>query len=210
MIVNGGTSTLSSLPPTLYPRQEFWSQYPGGPVWPGVPWLPGLPGVPGLPGRPGGPWLPARPSPGGPAEPKIVSQHLTNSETIKEEKQNKRIMWSWGSICHAVIIPSIFTPPPLLTLKQRMLKKAAAASEMSREPGRLRQTLAEEQPSRASVFLFTWEKLTHQDSLQQSAQISNQYYDCSSMCQTHSTTNISQRQKRWRRTFLRTFLSHQT
>lgn len=56
------------LPPTLYPRQEFWSQYPGGPVGPVLPGLPGRPGVPGLPGRPVGPWLPVRPSPGRPAD----------------------------------------------------------------------------------------------------------------------------------------------
>lgn len=54
------------LPPTLYPKQEFASQYPGWPAGPVVPGFPGLPGVPGLPGRPGGPWLPVRPSPGKP------------------------------------------------------------------------------------------------------------------------------------------------
>lgn len=85
--VNGRTSAWTSLPPALYPRQEFWSQYPGGPVCPGAPWLPGLPGVPGLPGRPGEPWLPVRPSPGRPAKPKIVSKHMTNSEMIKGEKE---------------------------------------------------------------------------------------------------------------------------
>lgn len=54
------------LPLTLYPRQEFWSQYPGGPAGPVVPGFPGLPASPGLPGRPDGPWLPVRPSPGSP------------------------------------------------------------------------------------------------------------------------------------------------
>lgn len=53
-------------PPTLYPRQAFWSQYPAGPGGPTGPGIPGLPGLPGLPGRPDGPGLPVLPSPGGP------------------------------------------------------------------------------------------------------------------------------------------------
>lgn len=99
------------------------------------------------------------------------------------------------------------------TKKKKTQKKMdeATGREMSRELEQQCQILDEMQPSRASVFLFTWGKLTYQDSLQQSAQISNQYFDCGSMCQTHSTTNISQRQKKWRQTtFLCAFLTHQT
>lgn len=87
----------------------------------------------------------------------------------------------------------------------------APARGMSRELKQQRQILAEMQPSNACAFLFTWEKLTYQDSRQQSAQISNQYFDWSSMRQALSTTNISERRKWWRQTaFLSTFRSHQT
>lgn len=71
----------------------------------------------------------------------------------------------------------------------------APARGMSRELEQQRQILAEMQPSNACAFLFTREKLTNQDWRQQSAQISNQYFDWSSMRQTLSTTNISQRWK---------------
>lgn len=114
-------------------------------------------------------------------------------------------MWSCGSICHPVIIPSIFNTPPHPpccwdrnnTKKKIITEKMdeATGKEMSRELEQCCQILDEIQPSRASVFLFTWGKLTDQDTLQPSAQISNQYFDWGSMCQSHSTTDISQRQK---------------
>lgn len=137
---------------------------------------------------------------------------------IKEEKGSKLITWSWGSICHPVIIPSILNPLPAAETEATLRKKKntkkmdeATGREMSRELEQQCQILDEMQPSGASVFLFTWGKLTYQDSLQQSAQISNQYFDWGSICQTHSTTNISQRQKKWRyTTFLCAFPSHQS
>lgn len=68
-------------PPTLYPKQEFWSQYPGGPGGPTGPGIPGLPGLPGLPGRPEGPGLPVLPSPGGPVGWQIHSGQKTTHKT---------------------------------------------------------------------------------------------------------------------------------
>lgn len=145
-------------------------------------------------------------------KPKIV-RHVTNSEMIKEEKERKLIMGSWGSICHPVIISSILNPPPRCWDRNNTKNKKdeATGREISREMEKQSQILDEMQPSRASGFLFTWGKLTYQNSLQQSAQISNQYFDWSSMCQTPFTTNISQRQKQWRQTtFLCAILTHQT
>lgn len=71
----------------------------------------------------------------------------------------------------------------------------ARARGMSRELEQQGQILPEMQLSNACAFLFTLEKLTYQDSRQHSAQISNQYFDWSSMRQTLSATNISQRWK---------------
>lgn len=73
--------------------------------------------------------------------------------------------------------------------------------DIRREKGWKKQFSAERPPSRGSCFLFTEEKLLHQGSNQQSAQIWNQYFEGRAVCQvlkllSHKYSRTAERMKR--------------